>query len=57
MYAFEFDNEKSLINLEKHGIDFIDAQLLWGDPYLIEIEARSTDEARSLGVGSIDGKM
>jgi len=57
MYIFEFDNEKSLINHEKHGIDFIDAQQLWGDPYLIEIQARSTDESRSLVIGSFDGKV
>lgn len=57
MYKFEFDDRKSLINLEKHGIDFVDAQQLWNDPYLIEIEARSTDESRSLVIGAIDGKV
>lgn len=57
MYTFEFDDKKSLINLEKHGIDFIDTQQLWGDPYLIEIQARSADEPRSLVIGSIDGKV
>ena len=57
MYKFEFDDGKSLINLEKHGIDFVDAQQLWNDPYLIEIEARSTDESRSLVIGAIDGKV
>ena len=57
MYKFEFDDGKSLLNLEKHGIDFVDAQQLWNDPYLIEIEARSTDESRSLVIGAIDGKV
>ena len=57
MYKFEFDDRKSLLNLEKHGIDFVDAQQLWNDPYLIEIEARSTDESRSLVIGAIDGKV
>ncbi|KRS21536.1 MULTISPECIES: BrnT family toxin [unclassified Alishewanella] len=57
MYKFEFDDGKSLLNLEKHGIDFVDAQQLWNDPYLLEIEARSTDESRSLVIGAIDGKV
>lgn len=57
MYKFEFDDRKSLLNLEKHGIDFVDAQQLWNDPYLIEIEARSTDESRSLVIGAIDDKV
>ena len=39
MFAFEFDERKSQINLEKHGIDFVDAQALWADPDLIEIPA------------------
>lgn len=57
MYKFEFDDGKSLLNLEKHGIDFVDAQQLWNDPYLLEIEARSTDKSRSLVIGAIDGKV
>ena len=57
MYKFEFDDGKSLLNLEKRGIDFVDAQQLWNDPYLLEIEARSTDESRSLVIGAIDGKV
>jgi uncharacterized protein len=28
---FEFDMQKSQSNKEKHGIDFIEAQALWGD--------------------------
>ncbi|HEY9040643.1 MAG TPA: BrnT family toxin [Rheinheimera sp.] len=57
MYRFEFDDKKSLANLEKHGIDFVDAQQLWADPDLIEIDARSTDEPRSLVIGVIEGKI
>ncbi len=28
---FEFDTSKSKANLEKHGIDFVEAQQLWED--------------------------
>ena len=57
MYRFEFDDKKSLANLEKHGIDFVAAQQLWADPDLIEIDARSTDEARLLVIGAIEDKV
>ena len=50
---FEFDSQKSQSNLKKHGIDFVEAQLLWLDPYLLEIPAKTVDEPRNLMVGKI----
>ncbi len=57
MTSFEFDGDKSQANLLKHGIDFARAQLLWDDPDLVEVQARSDDEPRSLVVAQIDGKI
>ena len=54
--AFEFDPKMSLANLDKHGVDFDDAQQLWLDEYLLEIPANNTDEPRSLFIGMIAGK-
>ena len=54
--VFEFDPRKSQANLEKHGIDFIAAQALWGDPALLEIPARPVDEPRWLVIGRIQSK-
>jgi uncharacterized protein len=51
---FEFDPEKSQINMQKHGIDFIKAQALWSDPNFIEIPAKTVDEKRFLVIGKID---
>jgi uncharacterized DUF497 family protein len=56
MVEFEYDERKSLSNLEKHGIDFTDAQALWADSDLLEIQARTDDEPRYLVVGRIDSK-
>ena len=53
---FEFDPEKSQANREKHGIDFVDAQQLWFDDMLLEIQARTTDEPRFLIIGRIREK-
>ena len=50
---FEFDRNKSRSNKKKHGIDFVEAQLLWLDPDRIQIPARTEDEPRFLVVGRI----
>jgi uncharacterized protein len=56
MSEFEYDEDKSKVNLEKHGIDFLDAQALWNDPRLLEIQAKSDDEPRFLAIGLIGSK-
>ncbi len=53
MYYFEYDEKKSNSNHEKHGIDFLEAQGLWLDPDVIEIEANCEIEPRYLVVGKI----
>lgn len=53
MDEFEFDEAKSQTNLDKHGIDFVAAQGLWKDPYLLEIRAKSEGEPRFLLIGKI----
>lgn len=56
MNHFEYDDDKSQANLEKHGIDFLDAPSLWKDPELLEIRARSDDEPGFLVIGLIGQK-
>ena len=53
---FEFDDLKSKSNLQKHGIDFVDAQALWNDSNLLEIPAKTLDEPRFLVIGLIEKK-
>ena len=54
---FEFDPEKSLANRAKHGIDFLQAQAIWDDVDYIEIPLNTSDEARFMAIGKIDGKV
>jgi uncharacterized protein len=54
--VFEYDPNKSTENKRKHGVDFEDAQRLWADPGVVEIPARTSDEARWLLIGKIDAK-
>ena len=53
---FNFDPKKSEVNKSKHGIDFVEAQVLWNDPYFVEIPARTEDEPRFLIIARIVGK-
>ena len=53
---FEFDDSKSKSNRAKHGIDFVEAQALWNDSNLMEIPAKTVDEARFLIIAMIEQK-
>ena len=41
---FEYDENKSKINKEKHGIDFLEAQNLWQDENALVVPANIVDE-------------
>lgn len=52
---FEWDEEKALVNVRKHGIDFDTASLVFFDPGRIEeydVE-HSTDEDRWMTIGLV----
>lgn len=51
--GFEFDSNKSRINKEKHGINFIEAQALWSSPHF-EFPLKTDGEPRWAIIGIID---
>ena len=51
---FEFNENKSILNRKKHGINFIEAQNLWNDPERVIIPAREMDEIRNMIIGRIE---
>ncbi len=53
---FEFDTNKSKANKEKHGIDFVEAQVLWADSYLLKTAVTQSDEERFRVIGKISGQ-
>lgn len=57
MPEFEFDPAKSVANLDKHGIDFTEAQALWRDTHRIEVPARTTDEPRWMVIGQFSDRI
>ena len=53
---FEYDPQKSVLNLAKHGIDFERAQRLWDDEAFVEAAVRREGELRYAVIGTIDEK-
>ena len=49
--GFEFDENKSQSNRMKHGIDFVEAQVLWEDMFRLEFPVFTSDEPRVLLIG------
>ena len=41
---FEYDENKSLINKKKHGINFVEAQNLWQDENALVVHANIIDD-------------
>lgn len=54
---FQYDPEKSQLNLEKHGVDLKQAQALWEDPKLVRILARSDDEPRTVVIARLEDQI
>lgn len=53
---FEFDSDKSMSNLEKHGINFSDAKQLWLDPKVLVVKAKQVTEPRWIAIGCVERK-
>ena len=54
---FEFDPAKSASNKDKHGIDFVQAKLLWLDDFGLTIMAKQVDEERVALIAELEGKL
>ena len=54
---FEWDPEKATNNIAKHGIGFIEASTIFGDPFELALAdpAHSQDECRFISLGSSSG--
>ena len=53
---FEWDEEKNIINKEKHKISFETAAYVFDDPYYIEMFdfEHSVDEDRYIAIGKVE---
>ena len=56
-YRFEWDEKKNRQNIKKHGLDFADAEELFGDTLLFWPDVRDDyGEGRWIGIGRIRGR-
>jgi len=51
---FEWDEDKRLKNIEKHGIDFYDADIVFEGPLLVGSARTVEGETREQAVGMLD---
>ena len=53
---FEWDDDKRKINIEKHGIDFVRAALIFAEPYKL-MDAKSDVEMRHRAIGLLNDML
>jgi uncharacterized DUF497 family protein len=55
---FEWDEAKRATNLEKHGVDFADAQKMWQKAMVVAKDARREyGESRYVGISRIEERV
>jgi len=54
MSKFEWDSQKRLLNIAKHGIDFVDAIQIFQDQDRIEAESTQGGELRFKTIGMLN---
>jgi len=55
---FEWDENKRIANIDKHGIDFVAACLLWQAPMLVVQDDRQDyGETRWIGLGKLEKRI
>jgi uncharacterized DUF497 family protein len=58
MMKFEWDEKKRLVNIKKHGIDFVAACRLWESPMLVVQDDREDyGETRWIGLGTLEDRI
>jgi len=55
---FEWDDAKRTSTMEKHGVDFADAPLLWSSPMVVSQDNRKDyGEPRFVALGALNGRV
>ena len=53
---YEWDERKRLSNLEKHGLDFFDVDIVFEATH-VELPSSHTNETRYLAIGTLEGRF
>ncbi len=57
MDELEWDENKRLLNVAKHGLDFIDSAIIFGDSSRLEFNLIKNCESRIKAIGKIKDKI
>ncbi|MCL2801748.1 MAG: BrnT family toxin [Treponema sp.] len=59
VYKFEWDEEKDIVNVQKHGISFTEAKTVFFDPMHIELidDKHNRFEERWITIGLVGSKV
>lgn len=53
---FEWNDQKRMTNLEKHGLDFFDADVVFDTPHIV-VPSAHDGEQRFLAIGTLQGRF
>ena len=54
---YEWDEEKRQSNLRKHGLDFMDADLVFEAPIKVTVAAAHADDDRRADLAEVNGRV
>jgi uncharacterized DUF497 family protein len=54
---YEWDEEKRQSNLRKHGLDFMDADLVFEAPVKVTVAATRADDDRCVDLAEVNGRV
>ena len=55
---FEWDSDKNIMNIKKHGLSFAEILEVFDDPFFqekVDLEHSTLNETRIIGIGNING--
>ena len=56
MIEYEWDEDKRLSNLERHGLDFRSAYLVYENPDKLTLKSRYSHEPRLVDIAEVEGR-
>jgi uncharacterized protein len=56
MIEYEWDEDKRLSNLERHGLDFRKAALVYENPGKLTLKSRYSHEPRLVDIAEVEGR-
>lgn len=53
--TYEWDESKRIVNLKRHGLDFVDAPLVYEQPDKLTVDSPRSGEGRKMDISTVRG--